>query len=181
MCRILGFVVVNSGTKCNFWAEEVIMIWLNTKAKWMEFFLRLVIFIFCHSFIHSDQFYSASSSPLLLRGAPDTARILCQNFPSKRHGQLQVKDLPKVPTWRVEWSLNPWPFGQKALTLPMRHTRPLCLFLLFFSYLTLLPFILILTNIFHIFPFLFFFVLEHFVNCNCVSLQLWYSIFSFHQ
>ena len=27
-------------------------------------------------FIHSGYFYSASSSPLLLRGAPDTARIL---------------------------------------------------------------------------------------------------------
>ena len=30
-----------------------------------------------HSFIHSGYFCSASSSPLLLRGAPDTARILC--------------------------------------------------------------------------------------------------------
>src|SRR6218665_411492 len=38
--------------------------------------------------IHSGHFYSASSSPLLLRVAPDTARILCQNFTSKRHRQL---------------------------------------------------------------------------------------------
>src|SRR6218665_2225438 len=29
-----------------------------------------------HCHIHSDYFYSASSSPLLLRGAPDTVRIL---------------------------------------------------------------------------------------------------------
>jgi len=29
--------------------------------------------------IHSGYFYSASSSPLLLKGAPDTARILCRN------------------------------------------------------------------------------------------------------
>jgi len=28
-----------------------------------------------YSFIHSGYFYSASSSPLLLRGAPETARI----------------------------------------------------------------------------------------------------------
>ena len=48
--------------------------------------------------IHSDHFYSASSSPLLLRSAPDTARILCRSFASKRHRQLQVKDLPKVHT-----------------------------------------------------------------------------------
>ena len=31
-----------------------------------------------YSLIHSDHFYSASSSQLLLRGAPDTARILCR-------------------------------------------------------------------------------------------------------
>ena len=31
-------------------------------------------------FIHSGYFYSASSSPLLLRGVPDTARILCRNM-----------------------------------------------------------------------------------------------------
>src|SRR6218665_1234672 len=31
----------------------------------------------CIQFIHSGYFYSASSSPLLLRGAPDIALILC--------------------------------------------------------------------------------------------------------
>src|SRR6218665_166042 len=60
-----------------------------------------------NSFIHSDHFYSASSSPLLLRSAPDTARILCQSFTPKRHRQLQVKDLTKVPTWRLERESNP--------------------------------------------------------------------------
>src|SRR6218665_3800040 len=44
-------------------------------------------------FIHSDHFYSASSSPLLPRGAPDTARILCREFVPKRHRQFLVKDL----------------------------------------------------------------------------------------
>jgi len=52
-----------------------------------------------NSFIHSCYFYGASSSPLLLRGAPDTARILCRSFTPKRHRQLRVKDLPNVPTW----------------------------------------------------------------------------------
>jgi len=75
-------------------------------------------------FIHSDHFYSTSSSPLLLRGAPDTAWILCQNFTPKCHRQLWVKDLPKVPMWRLDWELNPWPFGRKASTLPMLHTCP---------------------------------------------------------
>jgi len=35
--------------------------------------------------IHSGYLYSAPSSPLLLRGAPDTAPILCRNFTPKRH------------------------------------------------------------------------------------------------
>ena len=42
----------------------------------------------------------------------------------KRHRQLWVKDLPKVPTCRLERESNPWPFGRKASTLPMRHTCP---------------------------------------------------------
>ena len=49
------------------------------------------------SFIHSGCFFSASSSPLLLRGTLDTARILCLSFTPKRHRQLRVKDLPKGP------------------------------------------------------------------------------------
>jgi len=38
--------------------------------------------------IHSGYFYSASSSPLLLRGAPDRARILCRRYTPMRHTQL---------------------------------------------------------------------------------------------
>ena len=51
------------------------------------------------SFIHSFHLYSASSSPLLLRGAPNPARILRRSFTPKRHRQLLcllMKDLPKV-------------------------------------------------------------------------------------
>src|SRR6218665_1550340 len=50
---------------------------------------------FIHSFFHSCYFYSAFSSPLLLRGAPDTAWVLCRSFTPKRHRQQRVKDLPK--------------------------------------------------------------------------------------
>jgi len=53
-----------------------------------------------NSKIHSDHFYSASSSPLLLRGAPDTARIRYCSLTPKRLRQLRVKDSPKVRTWR---------------------------------------------------------------------------------
>ena len=88
-----------------------------------------------HSFLHSGHFYSASSSPLLFRGAPDTARILCQSFTPKHHRQLRVKDLPKIPTWQLKWDSNPWPSGRKASTLPMRHHVPRtyhCLIIWFF-------------------------------------------------
>src|SRR6218665_2934271 len=36
-----------------------------------------ILITFIYSFIYSVYFYSASSSPLLIRGAPDTVRIYC--------------------------------------------------------------------------------------------------------
>jgi len=77
-----------------------------------------------HSFIHSGYFYSASLSPLLVRGAPNTVRILCRSFTPKRQRQLQVKDLPNGPTWLPERGKNPRPFGRKATNLPMSHHAP---------------------------------------------------------
>src|SRR6218665_2224074 len=63
------------------------------------------------SFIHSGHFYSAPSSPLLLRGAPDNSTDTVSDFHAEAHRQLQVKDLPKVPTWRLERESNPRPSG----------------------------------------------------------------------
>jgi len=50
-----------------------------------------------YSFIHSGHFYSASSSPLLLRRGPDATRnrILCRSFKPKRSRKLRVKNLSK--------------------------------------------------------------------------------------
>src|SRR6218665_2308834 len=53
-----------------------------------EEFRRIIIGSPPKSFIHSDHFYGASSSPLLLRSAPDIARILCRSFTPKRNRQL---------------------------------------------------------------------------------------------
>src|SRR6218665_3532591 len=86
----------------------------------MHLYVRVCVL----SFIHSGYFYSASSSPLLLRGAPDTAWILCWSFTPKRQMQLRVKELPKVPMWRLEREWNPRPTSRKASTLPMRHHVP---------------------------------------------------------
>jgi len=94
--------------------------WL--KSLWLHFLVTT-----CwtpYSIIHSVYFYSTSSSPLLLRGAPNTARIPCRSFTSKRHRQLRVKDFPKVPAWQLERNSNPRPFGRKALNLPMSHHTP---------------------------------------------------------
>src|SRR6218665_2953182 len=53
-----------------------------------------------------------------------TARILCRSFTPKRHMQLRMKDLPKVPTWRPERDSNQRPFGRKATSSPMRYHAP---------------------------------------------------------
>jgi len=75
-------------------------------------------------FIYSGYFYSASSSPLPLSGAPDTAWILCQSFTPKCHRELRVKYLPKVPAWRLEQDSNPRLFERKMPNLP---PRPVCI------------------------------------------------------
>src|SRR6218665_2205575 len=78
------------------------------------------------SFNHSRYFYSASSSPLLLRGAPNTARILCWSFTPKCHRQLRVKDLSKVSTWHPERDSNPRPFRQKVNESTNEPPCPMC-------------------------------------------------------
>ena len=42
-------------------------------------------------------------------------------FHAEAHRQLQVKDLPKVPTWRLVRESNPRPSGWKLSTQPRRH------------------------------------------------------------
>ena len=51
---------------------------------------------FIHSFIHSGHFYSAPSSPLPLRGAPDYSTDSVSEFHAEAHRQLQVKDVPNI-------------------------------------------------------------------------------------
>ena len=70
---------------------------LRSRLSWCHA-LGFRVALYKSGVLHSDYFYRASSSPLLLRGAPDTARILCRNFAPKSHRQLRVKDLPKVHT-----------------------------------------------------------------------------------
>ena len=78
----------------------------------------------CIAFIH---FYSASHSMSLSVALPTTAIDTVSEFIRRRvqrYKQLQVKDLPKVPTWRLERDSNPRRSSRKASTLPMRHHAP---------------------------------------------------------
>src|SRR6218665_547798 len=83
-----------------------------------------------HSFIRSGYFYSTSSSPLLLRGAPDTARILCRSFTPKCHRQLRMKDFPRVPPYvaaRVGFEpVTLWSTAIDSTDEPPRPTHSCC-------------------------------------------------------
>src|SRR6218665_3671642 len=68
-------------------------------------------------FIH---FYSASHIMEHFRSTPNCIAV----YTLKRYRQLRVKDLCKVPTWRLERDSNPRPFGRKATNLPMSHNTP---------------------------------------------------------
>ena len=72
----------------------------------------------------SGHFYSASLSPLLLRGAPDYSTDTVSEFHAEAHRQLQVKDLPKVPTWRLERGSNTTPLRLKVIVSTKAPPRP---------------------------------------------------------
>ena len=97
--QVMPVIVVYNVGSCHIYMESQVGFHMYVKVSKYQHI----------SFIHSDHFYSASSSPFLLRSAPDTARILCRSFMPKRRRQLWVKDLPKVPTWRLERESNPQP------------------------------------------------------------------------
>jgi len=78
-----------------------------------------------YSFIHSGYFYSASSSPLLLRGAPDySIDTVLELTRWSATGIYELKDLPKAPMWRLTWNLSLRPSGRKAPNLPLSHHAP---------------------------------------------------------
>src|SRR6188768_2117480 len=60
----------------------------------------------------------------LLRGAPDYSVDTESKFHAEAHEQLRVKDLPRVPTQRLEVDSNPQPSGCKAPNIPLHHRAP---------------------------------------------------------
>src|SRR6218665_1446693 len=94
---------------------------LSKIGECINFAERGAICKFCeNTFIHSFHF----SSPLLPRSALDTARTLSWSFTPKRHRQLRVKDLPKVPTWWPQRDSNPRPFCRKGFDSTNAPARP---------------------------------------------------------
>ena len=112
------------------WMEMEIVDYQNTlfKLHWeckrKECFDVIKAYNCKNSFIHSGHFYSAPSSPLLLRGAPEYSTDTVSDFHAEAHMQLQVKDLPKDPMCRLERESNPWPYGWKSSSQPRRHHVP---------------------------------------------------------
>ena len=78
---------------------------------------------FIYSFISSTCF--SAPSRFLLRGTPDYSVDTESEFHAEAHEQLGVKDLPRVPTWRLEVDSNPQPTGCKAPNIPLHHRAPL--------------------------------------------------------
>ena len=70
--------------------------------------------------------YSAPSR-FLLRGAPDYSADTESEFHAEAHEQLRVKDLPRVPTRRLEVDSNPQPSSCKAPNIPLHHRAPVVL------------------------------------------------------
>src|SRR5688572_17762199 len=70
--------------------------------------------------------YSAPSR-VLLRGAPDYNADTESEFHAEAHEQLRVKDLPRVPTRRLEVNSNPQPSGCKPPNIPLHHRAPCAL------------------------------------------------------
>src|SRR5688572_16116110 len=67
--------------------------------------------------------YSAPSR-FLLRGASDYSADTQSEFHAEAHEQLRVKNLPRVPTRRLEVDLNPQLSGCKAPNIPLHHRAP---------------------------------------------------------
>src|SRR5688572_14354456 len=66
----------------------------------------------------------STPSRFLLRGAPNYSADTESEFHAEAHEQLRVKDLPRVPTWRLEVDSNPQPSGCKAPSIPLHHRAP---------------------------------------------------------
>src|SRR6218665_1083907 len=78
-----------------------------------------------NAFIHFVHFYSAPSSPLLLRGAPDHSTDTVSEFHAEAHRQLHVKDLPKVTYVAASAGVEPTTLRLKVIVSTKAPPHPI--------------------------------------------------------
>src|SRR5688572_29627277 len=81
---------------------------------------------FWYIVLYLNTCYSAPSR-FLFRGAPDYCADAESEFHAEAHEQLRVKDLPRVPTLRLEVDSNPQPSSCKAPNIPLHHRAQIVL------------------------------------------------------
>ena len=78
-----------------------------------------------HSFIHSGYIYSAFSSPLLLRGAPDHSNDTVPEFHAEASQAIVSEGLSQGRYMAAGVGYEGYePFGRKAPNLPMSNHAP---------------------------------------------------------
>src|SRR5688572_21452902 len=88
--------------------------------------------LYFYVFIHFRYLYSALSR-FLLRAPPDYSAHTESEFHAEAHEQLRVKDLPRVPTRRLQVDSNPQPSDCKAPNIPLHHRAPLIYIYIYIS------------------------------------------------
>src|SRR6218665_1506183 len=84
-----------------------------------------ILTLFIHSFINSGNFYSASSSPHLLRGAPDyITRILYRSFKPKRTGNCRLRTCPMSVHVAARVGVEPTTLRLKVIASTNAPPRP---------------------------------------------------------
>ena len=104
MCSLLSVIKLWAGFRGSFRSITLI----KWKRCWQHLWL---VFL---SFIHSGYFYRASSSPLLLRGAPDTARILSE-FHAEAPQATMSEGLAQGPYVAARVGVEPMTFRTKGV------------------------------------------------------------------
>src|SRR6218665_391470 len=105
--------------------------WITGMDEWIVGWFGGCVYVFrlcMYSFIHLGYFYSASSSLPLLRGAPNTALILCRN--SRRSATATVSEgLVQVPYVVARPGVEPMTLrtkGVNSTNAPYMHCLSHC-------------------------------------------------------
>src|SRR6218665_2752567 len=80
--------------------------------------------LFIHSFVRSDHFYSAYSSPFVLRSAPDTAWILCRSLHAEALRTTASEGLAQGPYVASRAGVEPTTLRFKAIDSTNAPPRP---------------------------------------------------------